>query len=99
MKHESLNPVAKALANAQAVRSLQANEGWLWLMKEIQGDMEKLTRRVMEEDISIEERERLIVQYRALKAALERPASVLEGALRVMAEQPAILEENQAQKL
>jgi hypothetical protein len=83
---EEFNPIGQAIENARAVRALQACEGWAWYVAEIGREMEKLTRRVMEETMSAEERERLIVQYRALKEAVERPASVLEGALRVVEE-------------
>ena len=67
------------------MRALQACGGWVWFVGEITQDMEKLTRRVMEEDLSAQDRERLILEYRALKTALERPASILEGAERVVA--------------
>jgi hypothetical protein len=84
MNGEALNPVGQALANARAVRSLQACEGWLWFVAEMEGELAKITRQVMEEDLYGEEREMLIVEYRTLKAALGMPASVLEGAMRVI---------------
>lgn len=81
---EALNPIGQALANLQAVRSLQACEGWAWLVGDIRREMEGLTRRVMEEDLAAEERERLIVQWRAFKAVLERPGETKVGATRVL---------------
>lgn len=44
---------------------------------------------VMEEYLGTNEKEGLIVQYRALKAALEPPASAMEGAQRVLNQDPS----------
>lgn len=71
------HPVTVAIANVQSARSLLAHEGWSWFAGALSAQMQALTVQVMENELSHEERDHRIREYRTLRTWLRYPADQL----------------------
>lgn len=85
-----------AAQNAQMLRPLLASPGWEIVAAELREGMATLTRSVMEDELTDEERRAKIYEYRGIKRSLDTPQAILSGADSVLAQAANEVEESDA---